>query len=81
MPSSKVRSHSTSRTSHESVTKPVQTINAARDAQASITVEDAITVAMDNNPQIHAALRYLNLIQSKSGTTPSLDDSMLIMRD
>jgi len=55
--------------------------NAALDAVAPITVEDAVSKAMESNPQIHAAVRRLTLAQSKSGTARSLDDPMLMVRD
>ena len=53
----------------------------APDAVARITVEDAVAAALESNPQIHAAVRRLTLAQSKSGTSRSLDDPMLMVRD
>ncbi len=55
--------------------------NTAPDTVAAITVEEAVTEALESNPQIHAAVRRLSLAQSKSGTARSLDDPMLMVRD
>ena len=56
-------------------------VSTAPDAKAPITVEDAVSVALESNPQIHSAVRRLTLAQSKSGTARSLDDPMLMVRD
>jgi cobalt-zinc-cadmium efflux system outer membrane protein len=55
--------------------------NTDHDAVRAITVEDAVTAALESNPQIHAAVRRLTLAQSKNGTARSLDDPMLMVRD
>ena len=53
----------------------------APDAGAPITVEDAVSSALESNAQIHAAVRRLTLAQSRRWTARSLDDPMLMVRD
>jgi outer membrane protein TolC len=55
--------------------------SAAPSAAASITVEDAVSAALEANPQIHVAVRRLTLAQSRTATARSLDDPMLMVRD
>jgi len=55
--------------------------SAAAASAAPIAVEDAVTAALEANPQIHAAVSRLTLAQSRTSTARSLDDPMLMVRD
>ena len=50
-------------------------------AAAPLSVDDAVAAALENNPEIRAAVRRLSLAQLKTGTARSLDDPMLMVRD
>ena len=46
-----------------------------------VTVDEAVTEALQANPEIRAAVRRLSLAQLKTSTARSLDDPMLMVRD
>ena len=46
-----------------------------------LSVDDAVAAALENNPDIRAAVRRLSLAQLKTTTARSLDDPMLMVRD
>ena len=48
---------------------------------ALLSVDEAVAAALENNPEIRAAVRRLSLAQLKTTTARSLDDPMLMMRD
>lgn len=50
-------------------------------AAAPLSVDEAVAAALDNNPEIRAAVRRLSLAQLKTTTARSLDDPMLMVRD
>lgn len=50
-------------------------------AAAPLSVDEAVAAALENNPEIRAAVRRLSLAQLKTTTARSLDDPMLMMRD
>ena len=50
-------------------------------AVAPLSVDDAVAAALENNPEIRAAVRRLSLAQLKTATARSLDDPMLMTRD
>ena len=45
------------------------------------TVDEAVAAALENNLEIHGAVRRLSLAQMKTTTARSLDDPMLQVRD
>ena len=47
----------------------------------SLSVDDAVAAALQENPEIRAAVRRVSLAQMKTGTARSLDDPMLMVRD
>jgi outer membrane protein TolC len=50
-------------------------------ASAPLSVDEAVTVALQSNPDIRAAVRRLSLAQLKTTTARSLEDPILMMRD
>jgi outer membrane protein TolC len=50
-------------------------------AAVSLSIDEAVAAALENNPEIRAAVRRLSLAQLKTTTARSLDDPMLMMRD
>lgn len=50
-------------------------------AAAPLSVDEAVAAALENNPEIRAAVRRLSLAQMKTATARSLDDPLLMMRD
>jgi outer membrane protein TolC len=48
---------------------------------AHLSVDEAVAAAIENNPEIRAAVRRLSLAQLKTTTARSLDDPMLMVRD
>ncbi|MGA2832960.1 MAG: TolC family protein [Terracidiphilus sp.] len=46
-----------------------------------LSVDEAVTEALEANPEIHALVRRLSLAQLKTTTARSLDDPMFMMRD
>ncbi len=46
-----------------------------------LSVDDAVAAALENNPDIRAAVRRLSLAQLKTTTARGLDDPMLMVRD
>jgi outer membrane protein TolC len=50
-------------------------------AAAPLSVDEAVAAALDNNPEIRAAVRRLSLAQLKTTTARSLEDPMLMVRD
>ena len=48
---------------------------------APLSVNEAVTEALQSNPEIRAAVRRLSLAQAKTLTARSLDDPMLMVRD
>jgi len=50
-------------------------------AAAPLSVDEAVAAALENNPEIRAAVRRLSLAQLKTTTARSLDDPMLMVRD
>jgi outer membrane protein TolC len=46
-----------------------------------LSVNEAVTEALQSNPEIRAAVRRLSLAQAKTLTARSLDDPMLMVRD
>ncbi len=50
-------------------------------AAASLSVDEAVALALESNPEIRAAVRRLSLTQMRTNTARSLDDPMLMMRD
>lgn len=52
-----------------------------RQLAAPITVDEAVSEALQANPEVRAAVRRLSLAQSKISTARSLDDPMLMVRD
>jgi len=50
-------------------------------AAVSLSIDEAVTAALESNPEIRAAVRRLSLAQLKTTTARSLDDPMLMMRD
>ena len=66
-------------TEPRSVAAPDLTVSDA--AVVSLSVDEAVVAALENNPEIRAAVRRLSLAQLKTATARSLDDPMLMMRD
>ena len=50
-------------------------------AAVSLSIDEAVAAALENNLEIRAAVRRLSLAQLKTTTARSLDDPMLMMRD
>jgi outer membrane protein TolC len=56
-------------------------VSAQNTAAAPLSVDEAVAAALENNPEIRAAMRRLSLAQLKTTTARSLDDPMLMVRD
>lgn len=58
-----------------------RSVSAPNAAAMSMQVDEVVAAALENNPEIRAAVRRLSLAQMKTATTRSLDDPMLMVRD